>query len=48
VDLPEREVAAVLGLSTGTVKTHLHRGLAGLRVVLGPDSLGGDTDASFL
>jgi RNA polymerase sigma factor (sigma-70 family) len=47
VDLPEREVAAVLGLSTGTVKTHLHRGLAGLRVVLGPDSLGGDTDGSF-
>ena len=48
VDLPEREVAAVLGLSTGTVKTHLHRGLAGLRAVLGPESLGGDTDGSFL
>ena len=48
VDLPEREVASVLGLSTGTVKTHLHRGLAALRTVLGPESLGGDTDGSFL
>jgi RNA polymerase sigma-70 factor (ECF subfamily) len=48
VDLPEREVAAVLGLSTGTVKTHLHRGLTRLRAVLGPESLGGDTDGSFL
>src|SRR5207248_11465235 len=48
VDLPERAVPAVLGLSTGTVKTHLHRGLAGLRAALGPDSLGGEIDGSFL
>lgn len=44
VDLPDREVAAALGVSVGSVKVHLHRGLASLRSSLGPDSLGGDFD----
>jgi RNA polymerase sigma-70 factor (sigma-E family) len=30
LDLPEREIAAALGISGGSVKTHLHRGLAAL------------------
>lgn len=30
-DLPEAEVAAAMGVSAGSVKTHLHRGLATLR-----------------
>ena len=30
-DLPEREVAALLGCSTGSVKTHVSRGLGSLR-----------------
>ena len=30
-DLPEAEVAALLGCSPGTVKTHAHRGLRALR-----------------
>jgi DNA-directed RNA polymerase specialized sigma24 family protein len=30
-DLPEAEVAEVLGCSVGTVKQHTHRGLAALR-----------------
>ena len=34
-DLPEPEVARALGVSAGTVKTHLHRGLARLRTSLG-------------
>jgi RNA polymerase sigma-70 factor, ECF subfamily len=34
-DYPEDEIAAVLGVSRGTVKVHLHRGIAGLRRVLG-------------
>jgi RNA polymerase sigma-70 factor (sigma-E family) len=29
-DLPEAEIAATLGISTGSVKTHIHRGLAAL------------------
>ncbi len=33
-DLPEREVAEALAISTGSVKTHLSRGLAQLRVQL--------------
>ncbi len=36
-DLPEAEVAAALGVSAGTVKTHLHRAIASLRVSIGPD-----------
>lgn len=35
-DLSEHDVAAVLGLSAGSVKTHLHRGLAALRGLLDP------------
>ena len=33
-DLPETDVAAALGCSVGTVKTHASRGLAALRVAL--------------
>lgn len=42
-DLPEAEVAALLGCSAGTVKTHAHRGLRALRQLLdgeGADELG--------
>jgi RNA polymerase sigma-70 factor (sigma-E family) len=35
-DLPEREVAAALGTSTGSVKQHAHRALARLRADLVP------------
>jgi RNA polymerase sigma-70 factor (sigma-E family) len=35
-DLPEREVAALLGCSVGTVKSHAARGLVKLRVALEP------------
>lgn len=34
----EDDIAASLGINPGTVKTHLKRGLAGLRAQLGPDS----------
>ena len=34
-DLPEVEVAELLGCSVGTVKTHAHRGMRALRAVLG-------------
>jgi len=36
-DLPETEVALALGVSAGTVKTHLHRALAALRATIGTD-----------
>ena len=36
-DLPEAEVADLLGCSPGTVKTHSHRGLRALRENLGED-----------
>lgn len=36
-DLPEHDVAVALGISAGSVKTHLHRGLARLRTTIGPD-----------
>ena len=34
-DLPETEVAKLLGCSSGSVKTHAHRGLRTLRELLG-------------
>ena len=38
-DLPEAEVASLLGCSAGAVKTHAYRGLRALRELLGdPDS----------
>ena len=44
-DLPEAEIASLLGCSPGTVKTHAHRGLRALRAELGRlgelDALGG-------
>ena len=36
-DLPEAEVADLLGCSPGTVKTHAHRGLHALREILRED-----------
>lgn len=36
-DVAEADVARVLGISNGTVKTHLHRGLAALRKALSVD-----------
>jgi RNA polymerase sigma-70 factor (sigma-E family) len=36
-DLSEAEVAVALGVSAGTVKTHLHRALASLRANIGTD-----------
>jgi RNA polymerase sigma-70 factor (sigma-E family) len=36
-DLPEAEVAALLGCTTGTVKSHAHRGLRVLRERLGSE-----------
>ena len=36
-DLPESDVARALGVSAGTVKTHVHRALAALRASIGTD-----------
>lgn len=36
-DLSDNEVATALGISLGSVKTHVHRGLAALRVRIGRD-----------
>jgi RNA polymerase sigma-70 factor (sigma-E family) len=36
-DLPEAEIASLLGCSPGSVKTHAHRGLRTLRQLLGGD-----------
>lgn len=36
-DLPEAEIADLLGCSPGTVKTHTHRGLRALREILRED-----------
>jgi RNA polymerase sigma-70 factor (sigma-E family) len=41
LDFSEAEVAAALGVSHGTVKTHLHRGIAAIRKSLGPALEGG-------
>jgi RNA polymerase sigma factor (sigma-70 family) len=38
-DLSEADTAAALGISAGSVKTHLHRGLASLKSDLGHDTL---------
>lgn len=38
-DLSEADTAAALRISTGAVKTHVHRGLAALRAELGDDTL---------
>jgi RNA polymerase sigma-70 factor (sigma-E family) len=38
-DLSEAETARALGISAGSVKTHVHRGLATLRDELGEESL---------
>jgi RNA polymerase sigma-70 factor (sigma-E family) len=35
--LSEKDIAEMLGVSSGSVKTHTHRGLAALRRTLGPD-----------
>jgi RNA polymerase sigma-70 factor (sigma-E family) len=35
-DLTDGQVAAALGISVGSVKTHIHRGLGALRLRLGP------------
>ena len=35
LELSEVEIAAAMGVSTGTVKTHVHRGLAALQATLG-------------
>lgn len=37
LDLPEAEMAAAMGVSAGSVKTHVHRGLAGLAALLEDD-----------
>jgi RNA polymerase sigma factor (sigma-70 family) len=37
-DLSERDVAALLGITVGSVKTHLHRGMTALRDRLGDAS----------
>jgi RNA polymerase sigma-70 factor (sigma-E family) len=34
LDLPEAEIAATMGVSAGSVKTHLHRGIAALGTLL--------------
>ncbi|SDH11112.1 SigE family RNA polymerase sigma factor [Nonomuraea jiangxiensis] len=38
-DLPEAEVADLMGCSAGTVKTHTHRGLQAMRRLIPPDVL---------
>ena len=35
LDLPEREIAAAMGVSAGTVKSHVSRGMAALALALG-------------
>jgi RNA polymerase sigma factor (sigma-70 family) len=38
-DLPEEEIAAMLGIARGTVKSRVHRAIARLRRRLGPEAL---------
>lgn len=38
-DMSEADVAVAMGISAGSVKTHLHRGLAALRRTLGREDL---------
>ena len=38
LDLSEREIAAVMGISPGTVKSNVSRGLAALAATLGERS----------
>jgi RNA polymerase sigma-70 factor (sigma-E family) len=38
LDLPEADIAAAMGVSAGSVKSHLHRGLAALARHLGEDT----------
>lgn len=45
-DLPEREVADLLGVSVGTVKSSASRGLATLRARLAEESVAADRKAS--
>ncbi len=39
IDLPEEEVAAALGMSNGSVKTHLHRATTKLRTRMTPQPI---------
>jgi RNA polymerase sigma-70 factor (sigma-E family) len=41
-DLPEAQVADLLGCSVGTVKTHTHRGISRLRQLLGTELVPAD------
>lgn len=41
-DLSEQEVAEVMGLAAGSVKSHIHRGLEALRVLIRPEGVGPD------
>ncbi|MFI6513740.1 SigE family RNA polymerase sigma factor [Streptosporangium sp. NPDC050855] len=45
VDLPEVEVADLMGCSVGTVKTHTHRGLRSMRRMISPDPAVNRTEA---
>ncbi|MGW4643655.1 SigE family RNA polymerase sigma factor [Sphaerisporangium sp. NPDC004334] len=38
VDLPEAEVADLMGCSTGTVKSHTHRGLRAMRLLISSEA----------
>ncbi len=45
IDLPEEEVAVALGMSNGSVKTHLHRATNKLRTRMTPQPTAPSTDA---